>query len=308
MSLKLKVLRGIFDRFMAWRLNDIFAPRYPIFIEYPIHPAPRWGYDKPYHPELLALVEAKRAQIEEQLRQFANYRSWLERIPVMPMPEDPTVPYWSNTFFSRLDAIALYCFIAMKKPAKIIEIGSGNSTRFARRAIADQKLSTRLISIDPAPRAEVDAICDEVIRTPLESADLGVFERVNSGDFVFVDNSHRCFTNSDVTTFFLDVLPRLPSGTIVHIHDIFIPGDYPAQWIHRYYSEQYLLACYLLGASGGKLPSIQLPNAFISFDNALRPLAENLWNSPELSPMIDPAEPYGGIPGCHGTSFWYESP
>ena len=142
----------------------------------------------------------------------------------------------------------------------------------------------------------------------MEAVDLGVFDRVQPGDFVFVDNSHRSFTNSDATTFFIDVLPRLPSGVTVHIHDIFIPLDYPIEWSDRHYSEQYLLACYLLGARGGRLPRILLPNAFISFDKALRGEAEHLWSGADLSQMIDPKRPIGGIPRCHGTSFWFELP
>ena len=173
--------------------------------------------------------------------------------------------------------------------------------------MVDHALSTRLVSIDPNPRVEVDAICDEVIRTPLESTDLSVFDRVQPGDFVFIDNSHRSFTNSDATVFFIDVLPRLPRGVTVHVHDIFVPLDYPAEWSAWHYSEQYLLACYLLGARGGRMPRVILPNAFVSFDEPLRRAAERLWSgSDALNPMIDPGRPYGGIPGCHGTSFWFE--
>jgi hypothetical protein len=69
-----------------------------------------------------------------------------------------------------------------------------------------------------------------------------------AGDVLFFDGSHRCLQNSDVTAFFLDVLPELPSGVIVGIHDIVLPNDYPSVWKDRYYSEQYILAAYLLGA------------------------------------------------------------
>jgi hypothetical protein len=140
--------------------------------------------------------------------------------------------------------------VAAGRPALYVEVGSGNSTKFVRRAIRDHGLATRVVSIDPQPRAEVDGLCDEIIRTPLEDADLSVFGRLEAGDVLFVDNSHRCLQNSDVTVVFLEVLPELRPGVLVGWHDIFLPDDYPAWWSDRYYSEQYLLATWLLGGAG----------------------------------------------------------
>ena len=100
---------------------------------------------------------------------------------------------------------------------------------------------------------EVDGLCDEVIRAPLEECDLAVFSRVRPGDVVFFDGSHRAFTNSDVTTFFLDVLPELPAGVLVHLHDICLPDDYPPYLDDSFYSEQYLLAT--ISSPRGRPPS-----------------------------------------------------
>ncbi len=308
MAIKDHIVRSVFQRYMAWRLKDLVAPRYPILLEYPIDPTPRWGYDKPCQPQLKEIVDHHRADYLQALQALDRHGDHLARIPVQPDPKDVSGPFWGNDFFSRLDAISLYGLLVDRTPSLYVEVGSGNSTRFCRRAITDHGLATRLVSIDPSPRSEVDAICDEVVRAPMEAVDLGVFDRVRPGDFVFIDNSHRAFTNSDATTFFIDVLPRLPSGVTVHIHDIFLPLDYPAVWSGRHYSEQYLLACYLLGARGGQMPRILLPNAYISYDPELCAVAQRLWRRPELSPMIDPQRPYGGIPGCHGTSFWFETP
>ena len=85
-----------------------------------------------------------------------------------------------------------------------------------------------------------------MVRQPLEDVDPHFFQRVTPGDIVFIDASHRSFTNSDTTAFFLDVLPTLPDETLVQIHDIYLPDDYPPQWNDRYYNEQYLLATWLL--------------------------------------------------------------
>lgn len=121
--------------------------------------------------------------------------------------------------------------------------------------------------MDPQPRAEIDSICDEVIRSRVEEVDPSVFRVLGQGDVLFVDNSHRVFMNSDATAVFLDILPTLPAGVFVHFHDIFLPADYPPEIRLRYYSEQYLLAAYLLGGRG--TIDIVLPNAFISSDPEL---------------------------------------
>jgi hypothetical protein len=94
-------------------------------------------------------------------------------------------------------------------------------------------------------------------------------DKIRSGDILFFDGSHRTFTNSDVTVFFLETLPRLPPGVIVHIHDIFLPADYPPEWNKRMFSEQYILAAMLLG----KAPAFRtlLPDYFACTDPELVP-------------------------------------
>lgn len=148
-----------------------------------------------------------------------------------------------------------------------------------------------MTSIDPYPRAEIDQLCDEVIRQPIEDIDVGLFEVLDAGDILFVDNSHRVFTNSDVTTIFLDILPILKKGVLVQFHDIFLPFDYPEEWSKRYYSEQYILGAYLLG--GGKDIDILLPNFYISNKPQLHRILSQFWDDPS-SEIIE----------THGGSFW----
>jgi hypothetical protein len=162
---------------------------------------------------------------------------------------------------------------------------------FARQAIGDYGLRTTIASIDPHPRVEIDSICDYVIRCPVGDLDLGIFEELEAGDILFVDNSHRVFMNSDATVIFLDVLPRLRAGVLVEFHDVYLPFDYPGEWSERYYSEQYLLAAYLLAE--GERFEIVLPNAFISTDEELSGILAPLWDSPAMEGV----ERYGG-------SFW----
>ncbi|HJZ13300.1 MAG TPA: class I SAM-dependent methyltransferase, partial [Acidobacteriota bacterium] len=151
---------------------------------------------------------------------------------------------------------------------------------------------TKLISVDPHPRSECDQLCDEIVRLPLESVDLDLFQRLHPGDILFVDGSHRCFMNSDVTVFFLDVLPRIQPGVVIGIHDIFIPDDYPAEWIMRYYNEQYVLSSYLLGARQG------IDVLWAAYYQCKR--LEN-------KPYIEKAAQISGCPLdlFHGCGFWF---
>jgi hypothetical protein len=98
-----------------------------------------------------------------------------------------------------LDPASLYTFPILFGSTRHVEIGSGNSTKFARRSSVDNQLSTKIVSIDPHPRAEIDALFDEILRRPLEAVEPALFDRLGSGDILMVDNSHRGFQNSVVS-------------------------------------------------------------------------------------------------------------
>jgi hypothetical protein len=109
---------------------------------------------------------------------------------------------------------------------------------------------TAIIAVDPEPRITISNVCDEVHQLRLEDFSCERFlSLVTPQTVIFFDGSHRSFPGSDVTIFFLDILPKLPSGTIVHIHDVYIPNDYPQHMLNRLWSEQYLLAAFLLSSS-----------------------------------------------------------
>lgn len=215
--------------------------------DYPYHPEPRtWS-----HSPLSRLIEQGADGYGEILRDFVELNDAFRRIPVLPDPANEATPAWDNTWLPGFDAVALYGMVAKYKPRRYVEIGSGNSTKFVRRAIIEQSPGTKLISIGPGPTTAVESICDEAIRLPLESAPLDIFSELQAGDILFIDNSHRSFQNSDVTVIFGEVIPRLAPGVIYALHDIFLPWDYPADWDWRFYNEQYLLMAYLLGGGGG---------------------------------------------------------
>ena len=260
-----------------------------IELDYPFTPQVRWGGKRPSHPQLTKILERGRDTYRAQLDLILEQRDFFLEIPVHE--SSPAKPCWVNGWLPGLDSAALYSFIAATNPAIYMEVGSGNSTRFARRAIADHATGTRIVSIDPEPRASVDSLCDEVIREQAETVKLETFDRLGAGDILFIDNSHRCLQNSDATVMFLDVLPRLAAGVLVEFHDITLPDDYPKEWLDRAYSEQYLLAAYLL-AEGSRF-EVVLPNHFASHDPELRSRTAAMWDHPHFQ----------GVER-HGGSFW----
>ena len=189
---------GLGDLHEARRLASLSASGRLIEIDYPVRPKVRHGWDRPPHPQLLALLAAHEDRYRTTLQSFLPLHSALRRITLQQI--EPGQPYWLNGYFPTFDAISLYGYIATRRPRRLIEIGSGNSTLFVRRAITDHRLATRLVSIDPSPRAEVDAICDEVLRQPLQDVPLGFFQSVTAEDMLFFDGSHRTLQNSDATT------------------------------------------------------------------------------------------------------------
>ena len=269
--------------------EGIRGGRFPIFVPYPVEARPRYGHGLPPHGGVRSILSANKDAYRTQLEQFLPLTDRLQQIPVTS-EDDPESPCWSNPWFTGLDLVALYGFIALTRPRLYLEIGSGWSTKTARRAIADHGLATRITSIDPQPRAAIDHLADTVIRRRLEDVALDVFDSLQPGDILFFDGSHRCFMNSDVTVFFLEVLPRIPPGVLIHIHDIHMPSDYPPCRALHYESEQYVLAAMLL--HGMTRFDVVLPNRFVLDDNGLRDILRPLWDI------------VGECVGRKGTSFW----
>jgi len=260
-----------------------------VVLDYP--PTNRLGLGPRRTGRLHDVIAGGEARFLSALRTIADYEEDLARIP--PHAENSRVPGWVNGFLPGLDAGAIYAFLRSRDPRTYLEIGSGTSTRFARRAIEDAGLRTRIVSIDPSPRNEIDDLCDEVVRQPLELADRTHFAQLRAGDVIFLDGSHRVFTGSDATVFFVDLLPELPAGVLVGVHDVYLPDDYPEEIADRHYSEQYLLAAYVLAEPAWLRPV--LPAAYVSGRPELAGQLDSLWGRPELR----------GIE-THGVAFWFE--
>ncbi len=262
-----------------------------LHLEYPVDMKPRYGYGKPPHALLQTIISQNRTEYDQWLRKALGYLDHLVTIQDQPVLKDSLLPGWNNGFLPGLDIVMLYTIVASTEPETYIEIGSGNSTKVVAKAKADHHLNTRIVSFDPAPRAEIDQLADSIFRVPFEKADLSIFANLKSGDIVFVDNSHRIFPNSDATVFFMDVLPYLKPGVIVHVHDTYLPYDYPQEMCDRYYSEQYALAAFLM-ANPQRYHTI-MPNYFVSEDQQLNQVLNPLWEHPSM-PLVE----------RHGGSYW----
>jgi hypothetical protein len=277
---------------MIKQIYRFLHPRFQnLFLDYRVQFQPRYGHGKPPHPELYSIIDKQRNNYVEFLRIALSYKSFIHTILPSGKEQDPQKPIWNNGFLPGLDIIGIYTLIAHFKPQHYLEIGSGNSTKVAFKAKQEQSPATRITSIDPMPRVEIDTLSDKVIRKPFEATDLTLIEALRENDILFVDNSHRILPNSDAMVFFMEILPRLKKGVIVHIHDIYLPYDYPQDMCDRFYSEQYGLAFYLL-ANPEKF-EVLLPNYFISEDAHLSSFISPMWDHPNLK----------GVER-HGGSFW----
>lgn len=156
-------------------------------------------------------------------------------------------PRFDQSWFPTLDAVAAYTLVRRLKPARIIEVGSGHSTRFLARAVADAGLETAITAIDPQPRATLAGLPIRFVQAVMQTADPVIFAALQPGDILFIDSSHILMPGTDVDWLFSRVLPRLPAGVIVHIHDIFLPDDYPRSWAWRGYNEQQAVVPMLTG-------------------------------------------------------------
>ncbi len=184
---------------------------------------------------------------------FGNECNW----PDTEQSGHPELFFTQNQSFSFGCAASTYCMIRHAKPRRVIEIGSGMSTRVIAQALAANALeskseSPRQYAIDPYPSRAVQKILDPehlMIQT-VERIDLDFFSHLEKNDILFIDSSHSVRIGSDVNFLLLDVIPCLKDGVIVHFHDISLPYDYAkvyatSETFRQFWTEQYLLQAFL---------------------------------------------------------------
>lgn len=208
---------------------------------------------------------------------FPRYR---EEYAAFPMMGPDGQYYLSNGYFEAVDAEVLYCLVRELRPSQIVEVGSGFSTLISRKAV-EANGAGRIVAIDPEPRTSIRGAIDEHLPNLVQAMDPAYFDRLHANDILFVDSSHVASSGSDVNYLVLEVLPRLKPGVHVHIHDIFLPLEYPPRFVEAGNTEQYLLLAFLSFNSAFKVlwpgsfmrerhPEL-LREAFPSFTHAARP-------------------------------------
>jgi predicted O-methyltransferase YrrM len=170
---------------------------------------------------------------------------------------------FANPYFCGLDAAVYYALIRRLEPERVIEIGGGYSTQIAAKALARNRREGkpgRLTCIEPFPEERLTMVGPEIelITMAVEELDVGYFSSLKANDILFIDSSHTVKFDSDVCREILQILPRLAPGVWIHVHDIFFPHDYPAEWLierRLALNEQYLLEAFLAfnGAFGVRL-------------------------------------------------------
>jgi hypothetical protein len=227
-------------------------------------------------------------QLELLRNHFPKFRHEYDEFPVEPTGE-PGRFHFNNGLFDATDALVAYCMIRHFQPRLIIEVGGGFSSLIAAEAIVKNENSA-LICIEPFPP---DFLRDgfpglhSLIQKKVEHIDIGFFSQLDSGDILFIDSSHTVKIGGDVNYLFLEVLPRLKPGVIVHVHDIFLPFDYRRDWVMdqlRFWTEQYLL------------------QAFLSFNSEFEVLMANAYLLHRYREELNAA--FTKSPRLRGGSFW----
>jgi Methyltransferase domain len=179
----------------------------------------------------------------------------------MPFTDEPSAGLrygLANRWFAHGDGVALYAMLRRLRPARYVEIGSGWSSALAldvNEAFLDRGMQCTFVEPNPQRLRSLlrsgDAGSVRLVDRPLHAAPADVFDDLAAGDVLFIDSSHVSRIGSDVNQLFLDVIPSLPAGVHIHVHDIFYPFEYPRRWIYRgrAWSESYLLRALLTNNS-----------------------------------------------------------
>lgn len=238
-------------------------------------------------------------RLESQLALLSSFKSKAHQDLFRALREDPVINKFgfgsegvSNTYCNTPDAEIYAAMIMDRRPPRVVEVGSGFSTLIARKAVSSGSADTRIVVYDPFPRTDVKPAADELNLMPVERSDLAQ-SHWSARDLLFIDSSHICRTRGDLPYLFCKVLPALPEGVLVHVHDIFLPYDYPNlydQWCH---TEQYLLACML---SHSRRYKVVMTTHWLS---RTQPAAMNA----TFGPLAGTA---ASAPHHFGCSFWFE--
>lgn len=162
--------------------------------------------------------------------------------------------------YGYIEAQALHGVLRSLKPRKVIEVGSGVSTVGMLAALRANEEETgqgfEITCVEPYPSAPLRALSGvTLLAKRVQTVEVDLFETLGAGDLLFIDSSHVVRPGSDVNFLFLEVLPRLRAGTVVHIHDINFPYDYARATLQTFFqwSESSLLQAFLVNNSKARI-------------------------------------------------------
>lgn len=198
---------------------------------------------------------------EEQLETLEKLTFSAELANIQTIKTDDLLFHFNNNSFESGDAEYWYQLIRSKKPKKIFEIGSGNSTLMAINAILKNKednpdYKCKHVCIEPYEMPWLEKTGVIVVRKKVEDVDVSFFHELEEDDILFIDSSHIIRPEGDVLFEYLHLLPSLKKGVIVHIHDVFSPRNYLDEWVKDnvwFWNEQYLLEAFLSHNSDWKI-------------------------------------------------------
>jgi hypothetical protein len=211
----------------------------------------------PARPEIIG-IDFDDASHQRILREvFPHYLGLYDYPEHLEETPDLTQFYTQNSQFSWLDSRALFVLLRAWRPRRLIEVGSGFSTLLAadvNRRFLDSTLE--ITCIEPYPREflrDPQLGISRLVEQKVQDIALDEFAVLEAGDILFIDSSHVAKTGSDVNFLYFEVMPRLRPGVRVHVHDIFLPHEYPRDWVidkNRSWNEQYLLRALLMHSTG----------------------------------------------------------
>jgi hypothetical protein len=225
------------------------AVLFPAWERFGLHVTP----DHYYHPipSSRDLTDAVFERRSDMVGVAWNEREQLRHLSDIFPTYVPEETFAENSGLSPVDAAILHAMIRYYRPAKIVEVGSGESTKFSGRACVRNRqdgTTSGLTAIEPYPRDDLASTpgLDCLIQKKVQDVELVEF---SACDLLFIDSSHVVKMGGDVNYLFLEVIPRLKPGCLVHVHDILLPGEYWRDWVlgrRLYWTEQYLLHAFLL--------------------------------------------------------------
>ncbi|MFE5566266.1 class I SAM-dependent methyltransferase [Amycolatopsis japonica] len=242
----LRAKQAFEDRYRTWVPPGHFYSPFPAKEEIDRRAAALFDVDA--RPEAVDLREA------DQIALFGELADLAADLPFTAEPNERHRYFFDNPEYSWADAITLHTMLRHLRPRRVIEVGSGYSTAMTLDTIEGWLDDTELTCVEPNPQLlesllrPGDGERVRILGKPVQDVPVETFQALEAGDVLFIDSTHVVKAGSDVNYLFFEVLPRLPDGVWIHLHDVFFPFEYPMTWLTegRAWQEDYLLRAFLM--------------------------------------------------------------